>query len=74
MCLPGNIPPEDLRSGPAVFDSTSPPPGGPSIESSREKRGRDSTVGRDDFNFFSRIILAFWVFSWVTRTRKMGIF
>ena len=32
------------------------------------------SLGRGDFNFFSRIILAFWVFLWVTRSRKMVTF
>ena len=31
-------------------------------------------LGRGDFTFFSIIILAFWVFPWVTRTRKMVTF
>ena len=50
VCLPGNIPPVDLSSRPAASESTSPPPGRPRFESSRDKRGRDSTGSETDQN------------------------
>ena len=48
VSLPGNIPPVDLSSRPVASESTSPPPGRPRLESSRDKRVRDSTGSETD--------------------------
>ena len=53
VSLPGNLPPVNLRARsppPAALASLSPPPGRPRLQSTRDKRGRDSSGSETEQN------------------------